>query len=339
LWESNIYEMEATIFNTIIQYFTKFGPDHWMVILTFIAISITAVTFIKNQKFIQKQQFETTFFNMINKLNDIVENLTITYDQRISSTPIQINGNSRSQEHQIRKVTINGRNIFKFLYESNKIRFTPPDIIAEIVFSLKENRQSFHIENNNKIYYGKTDKKFSIYGYSSGSKNIGEEYDIVFFNLKSLIGNFGVFGYENYEDRIVIEHYFRYLYRVLLFVDESTHLDNKGTIDERYKYISILRSTLTTYELIFIFYNGLSYNGKKLKPLLEKYSLLKNINTTKMVNSKNTFYKIDDDQFIFSDYNDDLNDCNRFKTDIKGDPYKYYWSAFEKDQSAFKNKN
>ena len=99
--------------------------------------------FEEQQKFFQKQQFESTFFNMINKLNDIVENLTITYDQRISSTPIQINGNSRSQEHQIRKVTINGRNIFKFLYESNKIRFTPPDIIAEIVFSLKENRQSF----------------------------------------------------------------------------------------------------------------------------------------------------------------------------------------------------
>src|SRR5690606_37810083 len=121
--------MQATIFNTIIQYFTKFGPDHWMFILTFIAISITAVTFIKNQKIIQKQQFETTFFNSINKLNDIVENLKITYDQRISSTPIQINGNSRSQEHQIRKVTINGRNIFKFLYASNKIRFPPPAII------------------------------------------------------------------------------------------------------------------------------------------------------------------------------------------------------------------
>lgn len=67
--------MQTLILNTIIQYFTKFGPDHWMVILTFIAISITAVTFIKNQKFIRKQQFESTFFNMLKLQQEITNEL------------------------------------------------------------------------------------------------------------------------------------------------------------------------------------------------------------------------------------------------------------------------
>jgi len=69
--------MEALIFNTIIQYITKLSPDQWMVILTLIVISITFITFRKNQMFLQKQQFESTFFNMMKQLEDIVSKLTI----------------------------------------------------------------------------------------------------------------------------------------------------------------------------------------------------------------------------------------------------------------------
>ena len=49
--------------------------------------------------------------------------------------------------------------------------------------------------------------------------------------------------------------------------------------NSKYEYTKILRATLSRYELVLLFYNGLSLFGKdKLKPLIEKYSMLNNIN-------------------------------------------------------------
>ena len=45
---------------------------------------------------------------------------------------------------------------------------------------------------------------------------------------------------------------------------------------ERAEYTSIIRSQLSSYELVLLFYNGLTENSK-LKPLLEKYSLFEDL--------------------------------------------------------------
>ena len=45
----------------------------------------------------------------------------------------------------------------------------------------------------------------------------------------------------------------------------------------QYKYTSITRSQLSDYELLLLFYNGLSEMGEKFKPLIEEYALLKNL--------------------------------------------------------------
>lgn len=42
-----------------------------------IAVFISIYTFRQNQKFIKKQQFESTFFNMMKQLEDIVSKLRI----------------------------------------------------------------------------------------------------------------------------------------------------------------------------------------------------------------------------------------------------------------------
>ena len=47
---------------------------------------------------------------------------------------------------------------------------------------------------------------------------------------------------------------------------------------KKYEYVAILRSTLSRYELVWLFYNSLSVYGKgKFKPLIERYAMLKNI--------------------------------------------------------------
>jgi len=67
-------------------------------------------------------------------------------------------------------------------------------------------------------------------------------------------------------------HYFRNLYHIFRLVDESV-LDVK----EKEKISRIGRAQLSNFELVLLFYNGLSEKGAKFKPLIEKYKLLDNL--------------------------------------------------------------
>jgi len=90
-----------------------------------------------------------------------------------------------------------------------------------------------------------------------------------------------VVSYENLFDRhqTILAHYFRNLYQIIKFVDESGIWDKK-------RYISIVRAQLSTFEHILLHYNGLSdYGRKRFKPLIERYSLLEGMNPTLLVNS------------------------------------------------------
>ncbi|TDN97822.1 putative phage abortive infection protein [Sunxiuqinia elliptica] len=80
--------------------------------------------------------------------------------------------------------------------------------------------------------------------------------------------------YNKYEADL--SHYFRNLYNIIKFIDNS-EIKNKKI------YTNFVRAQLSNYELIFLFYNCLSKNGiDKFKPLVEKYSLLKNINKSQL---------------------------------------------------------
>ena len=67
-----------------------------------------------------------------------------------------------------------------------------------------------------------------------------------------------------------LDHYFRHLYRIFKFIDESDY----RIIDKvkKYEYTSIVRATLSQYELVMLFYNG--FYHKKFKTLAEKYALM-----------------------------------------------------------------
>lgn len=67
-----------------------------------------------------------------------------------------------------------------------------------------------------------------------------------------------------------LDHYFRLFYRILKYVDESSLGDRV-----KYSYIGILRSLLSQYELLLIYYNGKKFY--KLNSLINKYAILKNL--------------------------------------------------------------
>ncbi|MCX6231759.1 MAG: putative phage abortive infection protein [Bacteroidetes bacterium] len=73
-------------------------------------------------------------------------------------------------------------------------------------------------------------------------------------------------------------HYFRFLYQLIKFIDTSA-------IEDKTTYISLLRAQLSSYELTLLFYNCLS-EKEKFKLFLEKYSLLKNLDKSKIFNKE-----------------------------------------------------
>ncbi|WP_207758919.1 putative phage abortive infection protein [Flavobacterium aurantiibacter] len=79
-------------------------------------------------------------------------------------------------------------------------------------------------------------------------------------------------------DKSDMSHYFRTIYHIVKFVDTSD-------IENKKQYIAIARAQLSSYEQILIFYNCLHENGsEKFKPLIEKYSLFKNIDGSLLIN-------------------------------------------------------
>lgn len=71
-----------------------------------------------------------------------------------------------------------------------------------------------------------------------------------------------------------LEHYFRFIYQILKFVDGAQYLSD----EEKYNYSCLLNSQLSPHELLLLFYHSISNNGKKtLKPLVEKYAFMQNI--------------------------------------------------------------
>lgn len=66
-------------------------------------------------------------------------------------------------------------------------------------------------------------------------------------------------------------HYFRSLYTVFKYINESKLEDKK-------LYANIMRSQLSDHELLVLFYNCLSKHGEeKFKPLVEEYALFDNM--------------------------------------------------------------
>jgi hypothetical protein len=75
-------------------------------------------------------------------------------------------------------------------------------------------------------------------------------------------------------------HYFRNLYRIIKFIDNS-----QLTFPEKYSYTSMVRAQLSHFELMWLYYNCISDNGvEKFKPLIETYTLFKNLDINKLAN-------------------------------------------------------
>ncbi|MFH1816658.1 MAG: putative phage abortive infection protein [Pseudomonadota bacterium] len=82
--------------------------------------------------------------------------------------------------------------------------------------------------------------------------------------------------YEKEENQL--DSLFRVLYRLLRWIDLQPQ-ERLGP-EQKWLYISIVRSQLSWIEMVYLFYNGQTNRGEKFKPLIEKYALFDNLNFT-----------------------------------------------------------
>lgn len=70
-----------------------------------------------------------------------------------------------------------------------------------------------------------------------------------------------------------LSHYFRNLYNIIRYAERS------ASVIEQKRHVKMLRAQLSNYEILFIAYNGMHEYGSKFHRLIEKFELLKNLNT------------------------------------------------------------
>lgn len=96
-----------------------------------------------------------------------------------------------------------------------------------------------------------------------------------YIGMRNIIKVFGKEGYKKSFSPSNFDHYFRFIYRILKYVHTSPLVTD---FNQEYEYTSMLRAMLSRYELVWLYYNGLSeYGNEKLKPLIERYAMLKNL--------------------------------------------------------------
>ena len=97
-------------------------------------------------------------------------------------------------------------------------------------------------------------------------------------------------AYRRVRDISIFDNYFRHLYRIYKYIDESPLIDKT----ERYDYACIARAQLSDYELLMLFYNALNVSDNgilKFKNLIEKYAIFNNIREN-MLARKHEDYKL-----------------------------------------------
>lgn len=141
------------------------------------------------------------------------------------------------------------------------------------------------LECKTTILYGFNDKSEIVKGravfqYTYDIRPEREKQGVI-SGIKGRIAAYDMAGYMNSEVPTYFDHYFRNMYRIVKYVHEADvfdYLPDKERWEKKYEYVAILRSTLSRYELTWLFYNGLSDYGKdRFKPLIEEYALLNNI--------------------------------------------------------------
>ncbi len=201
----------------------------------------TRKEFTIQNKTLRLQRFENTFFNLLSLHHQIVDSIDLDIEkEKKGNRSLSMPQNKRSliYSSEYERIIIKGRDVFKETYENLKI-------------SLENSDHDVNIE------------------YLDFYKSVQTDFGHYFRNLYRLI-------------KLVHETEFHSKAELEITENREKHEDllkyDHNNFSERYRYTSIIRAQLSDYELLWLFYNCISNNGsEKFKPLIERYSIFKNL--------------------------------------------------------------
>lgn len=228
---------------------------NWSIISPIITIIIGVITTFyfhnKNKKLTEKQFYESTFYNMIGQLDKIIENITV--DQ------------------------VTGKDAFKHLFLKSKINISGSLYYKVIMDNIDQ-------INKRDVTSGEKEKMFQDLHPNIDIRAIERGEPISVIGLKTLIDNFGVQEFINIKTE-KFYYYFNYITSIISFVDKvNTSKKDKNKNKLKLQYINTLKSRLSQYELVFLFYYGLTID-ENFKKMAEKYFLFEQFPYDLLANS------------------------------------------------------
>jgi hypothetical protein len=207
----------------------------------------------ETQKQLRKQQFETVFFNMLGMIHTLGKELKES----------------------------GKKDFFVELIDEMKADYIHPDSITpvrrasnvRIMFDIDREYNNEVISNPRKL--APTKSKTELF-------NEWRKKDIM--NEEKYMGLL----YRHYflESNSQLGHFFRYIYNTVKFVIEERQLD----CNDEAKYINLIQSQLSNYQLTVMFYNCISpvsFNSKgiaKFKGMLDEYEVFQNTQPSILIN-------------------------------------------------------
>lgn len=245
-------------------------------------------TELKDQKeFTKNQQFETTFFNLINVHRELKNSLKLE-----SNNEIFENGGWGHQHVTYSGIEVISKIVSDFLklYNHSDVFIfgqandnTFNDKISKIL------EEDFHERSIDDYFSDPTNIKPElaiILDDGWNENNNSPEYHLIKINyLFKLL-------FKNYQNQI--SHYCRNVYHILKFIKENELRDNKGEASRiKFKqYANLFQSQLTVSEQILLFYNFIHFNDidekgeKSTISLVNYYKFLENIGIDNLIFKK-----------------------------------------------------
>lgn len=137
-------------------------------------------------------------------------------------------------------------------------------------------RISYPVNDNKRYAYSRDrikGRETFEYLYLYGSSGDSLKYKLEVEGLQSLT---------ECKEMSQFDHYFKLFYQILFFIDTTEGISSA----KKQQYASLLSATLSRYELVFLYYiRSTDQWVDTLKPLMEKYNSLKDLNKGLLVNS------------------------------------------------------
>jgi hypothetical protein len=147
----------------------------------------------------------------------------------------------------------------------------------EILNLIEENFEEIHLKNvKGKKFFEELATQIFL-SYKRKNDNMTESFIDENTSKNNILEIYNIY-FKKYKGSLA--HYFRNLFHIIKYIDSNTYLKEYNiNIKEtkKYSYIRILRSILSTDELVILAYNSITNEGNEFIKYCNRYFLLKNL--------------------------------------------------------------